>query len=106
MKKHQHVDHHVADLCEWLQEAFKGSQMKSASETKKQKRYYDRKDNAVPLEPGDLVLAKTNNYSGRRKAEDWWEEEPYEVECHITEGIPSYLVKNQQTGHSQVLHQN
>ena len=80
MKKHQHVDQHVPDLCEWLQEAFKEAQMKSTTETKRQKRLYDRKDNAVSLEASDLVLAKTNLYSVRRKGEDCWEEEPYEVE--------------------------
>ena len=30
---------------------------------------------------------------------DWWEEELYKVECHVAEGIPSYLVKIQWTGH-------
>ena len=36
----------------------------------------------------------------------WVEEEPYEVECQVTEGVPPYLVKNQWTGFSQVLHWN
>ena len=31
---------------------------------------------------------------------DWWEEEPYELEHQAAEGIPSYLMRNQQTGHS------
>ena len=34
---------------------------------------------------------------------DWWEEEK---ECQVAEGVPSYLVKNQWTGHSLVIHQN
>ena len=37
---------------------------------------------------------------------DQWEEELYKVEHIIAEGIPSYLVKNQWTRHSQVLHWN
>ena len=37
---------------------------------------------------------------------DWWEEELYEVEHQVAKGIPSYLMKNQWTGCSQVLHQN
>ena len=37
---------------------------------------------------------------------DWWEEEPYKVECQVAEGILSYLMKNQWTGCSWVLHQN
>ena len=104
-RKHQCVDHYIAELCEWLWEAFKEAQVQSTSEVKKQKWHYDRKANAISLEPGDLVSAKADTYRGRRKGKDQWEEEPYEVECQIVEGISSYLVKNQWTGHSWVLHQ-
>ena len=105
-QKHQHVDHYITELCEWLQEAFKEAQMQSTSEAERQKWHYNRKANAISLEPGDLVLAKANAYRGRRKVKDQWEEEPYKVECQVVEGIPSYLVKNQQTGCSWVLHRN
>ena len=74
--------------------------MQSTSEVERQKQYYDKKANAISLEPGDMVLAKADAYRGRRKEKDWWEEEPYEVEDQVVEGMPSYLVKNQQTGHS------
>ena len=74
--------------------------MQSTSEAERQKQYCDRKANAILLEPGDLVLAKADAYRGRRKVKDQWEEEPYEVECQVVEGIPSFLMKNQQTGHS------
>ena len=104
MKKHQYVDHHIAELCEWLWEAFKEAQVQSMSEAERQKQYYDRKANAISLEPGDLVLVKANAYREKRKLKDWWEEEPYKVEHKVAEGIPSYLMKNQWTGHSQVLH--
>ena len=57
-EKHQHVDHYVAELHEWLQETFKEAQMQSTSEAERQKRYYDRKANAISLEPGDLDLLK------------------------------------------------
>ena len=103
-EKHQHVDHYIAELPEWLWEAFKEAQVQSTSEAERQKWYYDRKANMVLLEPGDLDLAKANAYRGRRKVKDWWEEEPYEMECQVAEGIPSYLMKNQQTGCSWVLH--
>ena len=104
--KHQCVDHYIAKLCEWLQEAFTEVQMQSMSEADRQKRYYNRKAIATSLEPGDLVLAKANAYRGRIKVKDWLEEKPYKVEHQIAECIPSYLVKNQQTGCSQVLHWN
>ena len=64
MKKCQHVDHYIARLCEWLQKAFKEAQVQSTSEAERQKWYYDRKANAISLEPGDLVLAKVDAYRG------------------------------------------
>ena len=76
------------------------------SEAERQKRHYNRKANAVSLEPGDLDLAKADAYRGRSKVKDWWEEEPYKVECQVAEGIPSYIMKHQQTGCSWVLHWN
>ena len=81
-------------------------QEQSTAAAKRQKQYYDRKANAISLEPGDLVLAKGDVYKGKRKVKDWWEEEPYEVVCQVTEGIPLYLMMNEQIGCSQVLHQN
>ena len=50
-------------------------------------------------------MAKADAYRGRRKVKDQWEEKPYKVKNQIMEGIPSYFMKNQQTGCSQVLHQ-
>ena len=40
--------------------------MQSTSEVERQKRYYDRKANAISLEPGELVLAKANAYRGEK----------------------------------------
>ena len=55
--KHQHADHYVAKLHEWLWEAFREAQVQSMSEAETQKWHYDRKGNAISLEPDDLVLA-------------------------------------------------
>ena len=71
--------------------------MPSTSEAERKKGHYDRKANAILLDPGDLILAKANAYRGRRKVKDWWVKELYEVEHQIAEGIPSYLMKNQWT---------
>ena len=79
--------------------------MQSSSEAERQRQYYDCKANAISWEPGDLVLAKANTYIGRRKVKEQWEE-PYEVEHQIAEGIPSYLMKNQQTRCLSILHWN
>ena len=97
-KKHQHVDHYIAKLCEKLWEAFKEAEVQSMSEAERQKQYYDTEANAISLETGDLTLAKADTYRGKRKVKDWWEEEPYEVKHQAAEGIPSYLMRNQWTG--------
>ena len=60
--------------------SFKEAQVQSISEAERQKWYYDRKPNAISLEPGDLDLTKVNAYRGKRKVKDQWEEEPYEAE--------------------------
>ena len=80
--------------------------MQSTFEAERQRQYYDHKANAVSLEPGNLVLAKADAYKGRKKVKDQWEEETYKVECRTAKGVPSYLMKNQQTRHSRVLYWN
>ena len=58
--KQQCVDHYIAELCEWLWKAFEEAQVQSTSEVERQKWCYDRKANAISLEPGGLVLVKVN----------------------------------------------
>ena len=63
--KHQHVDHYITELHEWLQEAFKEAQSAvNIRGMERQKWHYDRKANAISLEPGDLILAKADAYRG------------------------------------------
>ena len=69
--KYQCVVHYISELCERLWEASKEAQVQSMSEAERQKWHYDRKANAVSVEPGDLVLAKADVYRGRRKVKDW-----------------------------------
>ena len=92
-QKYQHVDHYITELCERPWEAFKEAQVQSTSEVERQKWHCDRKANAISPKPGDLVLAKANAYRGRRKVKDQWEEELYQVECQIAEGILPTLWK-------------
>ena len=47
--------------------AFKEAQVQSTSEAERQKWYYDRKANAISMEPGNLVLAKAHAYRGGGK---------------------------------------
>ena len=66
-EKHQHVDHCIADLHEWLCEAFKEIQAQSTPEAERQRWYYDHKANAISLEPGDLVLLKPMPTNGEER---------------------------------------
>ena len=105
-EKHQSIDHYIADLHQLLCKAFMEVQAQSTSKDESQRQYYDHKANAISLKPCDLVLLKADAYKGRRKVKDQWEGEPYEVEHRIAKGIPSYLMKNQETRCSWVLHWN
>ena len=87
-EKHWHVDCYIAELHEWLWEAFKEVQEQSTAVAKRQKLYYDRKVNAILLESDDLVLAKADTYKGKRKVKNMSEEELFEVLCQVAEGIP------------------
>ena len=106
MEKHQCVDGYIAELCEWLWEAFKEVQAHSMSEAERQKVYYDRRVNAISLETGDLVLAKADAYRGKRNVKDQWDEEPYVVEHQVAEGVPLYIWITQQTGCLWILYWN
>ena len=105
-EKNWGVDYYIAELCEWLWEAFKKVQEQSTAEAKGQNWYFVRKANDILLEPGDQVLAKADAYKGKMKVKDWWEEEPYEVVHQVAEGRSPCLMKNEQMGCSWVLHQN
>ena len=104
-KKHQHVDHYISKLCGWLWEALKEAQVQTTW------RWKDRSSTMI----GKLMPFHWNQVTwswlkpmptGEEESRDQWEQEPYEVEHQFAEGIPSYLVWNQWTGCSQVLHLN
>ena len=74
--------------------------MQSTSEAQRQKQYYNRKANGISLQPGNLVLAKDNAYRGKRKVQDWWEEEPYEMEFQAAEAsLPTLVGTRRQDTH-------
>ena len=101
----KHVDKYVASIWDRLRTALWELQAQPMAETCQQKQYYDRKIGAVNLKPGDLVLVKADDFKGKRKIKDRWEEDTWEVVHQIMTDIPSYEVMNQH-GKSHVLHQN
>ena len=57
-----------------LKEAFAVARCLTSEEVAKQCRYYDRKAGAVALQPGDVVMVRTDGFVGKRKVKDRWED--------------------------------
>ena len=55
--------------------------------------------------PGDTVLKKADVFQGKRKVKDRWSEVEYEVIRQVTNGMPSYEIKDP-SGNLQVTHRN
>ena len=104
-KKYRCVDHNIAKLCEWLWETFKEAQVQSMSEAERQKWFYEK---LMPFHWNQMIwswlkLMPTEGggkwrTGGRRNHTKW--------SARFAEGIPSYLMRNQWTGCSWVLHWN
>ena len=93
-----------------LKEAFAVARHLTSEEAAKQCRYYDRKAGAVALQPGDVVMVRTNDFVGKRKVKDQWEDGGFIVESQL-EDWPVYKVKcptsdDRRKPKYWVLHQN
>ena len=75
-----------------LREAFAVARHLTSEEAAKQRRYYDRKAGAVALQPGDVVMVRTDGFVGKQKVKDRWEDRGFIVESQL-EDWPIYRVK-------------
>ena len=75
-----------------LKEAFAVARHLTSEEAAKQHCYYDRKAGAVALQPGDVVMVRTNGFVGKQKVKDQWEDGGFIVESQL-EDWPIYRVK-------------
>ena len=82
----------VAAMQKRLKEAFAVARCLTSEEAAKQCCYYDRKAGAVALEPGDVVMVRTNGFVGKWKVKDSWEDGGFIVESQL-EDWPVYKVK-------------
>ena len=73
------VDSYVADLITALKKAFEVAQNMTQTEALRQKRRYDQKALTVTLNKGDVVLMRNNQFVGKRKLQDHWNDEVYTV---------------------------
>ena len=120
------VDYLFPTLCDWphqtkmevsvvamqkrLKEAFAVARHLTSQEAVKQWHYYDHKAGAVALQPGDVVMACTDGFVGKRKVKNWWEDGGFIVESQL-EDWPVYKVRCLTTDVKQkpkyrILHRN
>ena len=100
----------VAAMQKRLKEAFTVVRCLTSEEVARQCRYYDRKAGAVALQPGDIVMVRTDGFVGKRKVKDRWEDGGFIVESQL-EDWPVYKVKcptsdDRQKPKYQILHRN
>ena len=100
----------VAAMQKRLKEAFTVARHLTSEEVARQFHYYDRKAGAVALQPGDVVMVRTDGFVGKWKVKDHWEVRGFIVESQLKDW-PVYKVKCP-TSHArqkpkyQILHRN
>ena len=82
----------VAAMQKRLKEAFVVARHLTSEEVGKQCRYYDCKSGAVALQPGDIVMVRTDGFVGKWKVKDQWEDGGFIIESQL-EDWPVYTVK-------------
>ena len=89
---HTKMEQSVVAMQKRLKEAFAAARLLTSEEAERQCRYYDRNAGAVALQPGDVVMVRTDAFKGKRKVKDRWEEGGFVIESQL-EDWPVYKVK-------------
>ena len=95
---------YVKRLKKHLEWGFSAAREARKYEAEKAKVRYDERIRGGALEPGDEVLVRINQYPGKHKIADKWEEERYTVLERLTEVV--YRVEPVGGGRTRVLHRN
>ena len=100
----------VAAMQKRLKEAFAVARHLTSQEAARQRCYYDHKAGSVALQPGDIVMVRTDGFVGKRKVKDRWEDGGFVVESQL-EDWPVYKVRRPTSDVKQkpkycILHRN
>ena len=100
----------VATMQKRLKEAFEVSRHLTYEEATKQRRYYDRRAGAITLQPGDVVMVRTDSFVGKRKVKDRLEDGGFIIESQLGDW-PVYKVRcpsadDRQKPKYRILHRN
>ena len=99
------IDEYIETLYDQLKKSLQITQDSALEEALWQKRCYDWKVGAVELRQGDRILVKLDAFVGQcRKLKNQWGDTLHTVIGCVVDGIPAYVVKNDQTGKTKVLH--
>ena len=66
------------------------------TEALRQKWRYDQKVSTVTLNKGDVVLMRNDQFVGKRKLKDHWDDEVYTMFNQVNMDVPMYVIKIQQ----------
>ena len=75
-----------------LKETFAMARQLTSEEAARQQHHYDCRAWAITLQPGDVVMVRTDRFVGKCKVKDWWEEGGYVIVNQL-EDWPVYKVK-------------
>ena len=64
------MERSVAEARMRLKDAFTVARQLTSKEAARQECYYDRRAGAVALQPGDVVMVRTDRFTGKRKIKD------------------------------------
>ena len=95
----------MAEVRRRFKEAYTEVHLQTNCEAEKQKRYYNRTTSTTQLVPGEVVLMKSDAYQGKQKVKDRWSETEYVVVHQVTDGIPTFEVKDE-AGSIKTVHCN
>ena len=96
---------YVMEVQRCFKEAYAEAHLQTNCEAEKQKHYYDRATSTAQLVPSDVVLMKNYVFQGKQKVKDQWSETEYVVVRQVTDGVPTYEVKDE-AGSVKTLHRS
>ena len=99
------VDCYVSTLYEHLRCATSLAHAAADKEAQRFKRIYNKRAGTVALCPGDKVLTFLDAFMGaRRKLKNRWNSQLHTVVCHMADGVPTYVVRNDNNRNESIFH--
>ena len=86
--------------------AFRKAQKVNLKENKKSQNNHDKKVRCSKLEIGDKVLVRQEAFKKKQQIQDKWEEDIYLVIAQPNENFPVFIVLNERSKKSKILHRS